>query len=248
MVKMMSRKIKIKIDDLFNILNLNNNDNEQEVSFYNNLDIKIKNHNNTFVNINEFVIKKTDSYVVTFSSCDKIICSNKHIMMTEKGSMKVIDIYNDDINVIKDNSYVKIVSIILNKVDDELYDFCLDFPHLWKDTNNFIHHNSLSMYFLTRFMLMKKMQTIIMVPSIDLVYQMYNDFIDYGWNHISKYVQRIGDKFKDKRFLKPVIITTWQSLNAKRVKFYKQLNKKNSIDINKMKFVNKQINMLLKIL
>ena len=79
---------------------------------------------------------------------------------------------------------------------------------------------SLIIYLLFRFMLRNDLKTILIVPNIDLLYQMKKDFIEYGWKDVDAHLQIIGDKFKLKEFTKPLIISTWQSLYAKRVKLY----------------------------
>jgi len=218
------KRIKIKIDDLFKVLDYNIPENEDEISFKNNLDIKIKNHNDNFVNINEFVIKKTDSYITLFDNGMFKICSNHHIMKSVNGDMKVQDIYDNGISVIRTlnniTTYHKITSLTLNTKNDKLYDFCLDSPHLWKDVDGFIHHNSLVVYMIARIMHMKNKKFMLIVPNIPLLYQMLADFEEYGWADAKDYIQLIGDKHTLKTFIKPIIITTWQSLYAKRVQFY----------------------------
>lgn len=85
---------------------------------------------------------------------------------------------------------------------------------------------SLSMLIITRFMLERKKRTVIIVPSIALLHQMLGDFKDYGWKDAEKYIQLIGDTFTNKDFTKPIIITTWQSLYAKRKKYYNKVAEK----------------------
>jgi len=105
---------------------------------------------------------------------------------------------------------------------------------------------SFSAYQLVRFMLMKKKRVMLIVPSIDLIHQMRGDFEKYNWKNIDKYTQLIGDKFTDKDFNKPLIITTWQSLNAKRIQFYRKTIKSNIKDTNKAKAISKQSGNLIK--
>jgi superfamily II DNA or RNA helicase len=105
---------------------------------------------------------------------------------------------------------------------------------------------SFSAYQLVRFMLMKKKRIMLIVPSIDLIHQMRGDFEKYNWKDVDKYTQLIGDKFTDKDFIKPLIITTWQSLNAKRIQFYRKTIKSNIKDVNKSKIISKQAINLIK--
>ena len=69
---------------------------------------------------------------------------------------------------------------------------------------------SLMIYALTRFWELKKLKTLIVVPTTSLVEQMYKDFKDYGWD-VKTHCHRVRgginpDSDKD------VIITTWQSV------------------------------------
>ena len=67
----------------------------------------------------------------------------------------------------------------------------------------------------------KKM--LMIVPSISLVDQMYNDFTNYSllnkWD-VDKYCTRMHSKIKPD-YNKQILITTWQSLMDKEEKFFK---------------------------
>ena len=79
---------------------------------------------------------------------------------------------------------------------------------------------SLMIYITIRFLLTLNKNIVLIVPSISLVNQMYNDFIDYGWNinEIEKNIKLIGGEHLNKKGFnkdlseKPVVISTWQSL------------------------------------
>lgn len=66
---------------------------------------------------------------------------------------------------------------------------------------------SLMIYLLLRHY---KKKTLIVVPSISLVHQLYSDFADYGFDS-DKYVHKVFQG-QDKVTQKPVVITTWQSI------------------------------------
>lgn len=107
---------------------------------------------------------------------------------------------------------------------------------------------SLIIYLVIRFMLQNNFKTMLIVPNIGLLYQMKKDFLSYGWKDSDEYLQIIGDRFIKKEFKKPVIISTWQSLNAKRMKLYTQtLNKRQNelIDdlknLSELEFNNKKV-------
>jgi len=68
---------------------------------------------------------------------------------------------------------------------------------------------SLIIYTLVRYYHLMNLKTLILVPTTSLVEQMYSDFIDYGWKE--EYIHRVYAGH-DKGSVKPVVISTWQSL------------------------------------
>ena len=68
---------------------------------------------------------------------------------------------------------------------------------------------SLIIYTLVRYYHLMNLKTLILVPPTSLVEQMYSDFIDYGWK--DEYIHRVYAGH-DKGSVKPVVISTWQSL------------------------------------
>ena len=68
---------------------------------------------------------------------------------------------------------------------------------------------SLIIYTLVRYYHLMNLKTLILVPTTSLVEQMYSDFIDYGWK--DEYIHRVYASY-DKGSVKPVVISTWQSL------------------------------------
>jgi superfamily II DNA or RNA helicase len=66
---------------------------------------------------------------------------------------------------------------------------------------------SLMIYLITRHY---RKKTLIVVPSISLVHQLYSDFAEYGFDS-EKYVHKVYQG-QDKVTDKPVVITTWQSI------------------------------------
>ena len=66
---------------------------------------------------------------------------------------------------------------------------------------------SLIIYILVRYLNLK---TLILVPTISLVSQMYNDFREYGWDVANNCHTVIAGR--DKGSVLPVIISTWQSI------------------------------------
>ena len=64
--------------------------------------------------------------------------------------------------------------------------------------------------------------TLVIVPTVSLVHQMYSDFEEYGFN-AEKYIHKIfGGQDKDTD--KPIVITTWQSIYKLPKSWYEQFD------------------------
>lgn len=216
-------KIKIKIQDLFKKLNINDVTIKSEKSFKLSDNIKIKNNKNKFVNINEFVIKKIDSYYTIFNNGINLISSNEHLIKTNNGIKKIKDITKKDNVLLSNGKKIKIVSSNLHKKNDILYDFCLDYPHLYKSNDGLIHHNSLIITYVIKNLIENKKSkinnAIIIVPNKQLVEQFYGDMIDYGINEND--IGRVYQKYK--QWDKKITVATWQTLmnNHDKIPLYK---------------------------
>jgi len=70
---------------------------------------------------------------------------------------------------------------------------------------------SLIMYIACRMMLDKNLKTLIIVPNVALCEQMENDFKNYGFENVEKYVQIINGTIKEKNISKHIVISTWQT-------------------------------------
>lgn len=79
---------------------------------------------------------------------------------------------------------------------------------------------SLIIYSLVRYYHIKKLKTLILVPTTSLVEQMYKDFEDYGWD-AEIYCQKIYQGH-DRNITKDVVISTWQSLHRMPPRYFKQ--------------------------
>lgn len=79
---------------------------------------------------------------------------------------------------------------------------------------------SLIIYMLIRYYLeQSKEKILVLVPTINLVSQMHNDFIEYGWS--GNDVHRIYEG-QEKTSDKPVYISTWQSIYDMPREYFKQ--------------------------
>lgn len=64
--------------------------------------------------------------------------------------------------------------------------------------------------------------TLVIVPTVSLVHQMYSDFEEYGFNS-EKYIHKIFSG-QDKDTDKPIVITTWQSIYKLPKSWYDQFD------------------------
>lgn len=84
---------------------------------------------------------------------------------------------------------------------------------------------SLMIYCIFRYLLeVKKLKHLLLiVPNTSLVEQMYDDFVDYGWDNIEDSVEMLYSG-KKPTFEKPVLISTWQSLQMQDKDFFEKYN------------------------
>ena len=78
---------------------------------------------------------------------------------------------------------------------------------------------SLMIYILLMYQYKKlNNKSLLIVPNVSLVEQMYNDFKDYGLTNIDETVHKIYSG-KPKHFEKPITISTWQSIYKNKEMF-----------------------------
>ena len=83
---------------------------------------------------------------------------------------------------------------------------------------------SLMIYNIIRCLRKQEMKHILLiVPNIMLVDQMYDDFESYGYDNLDADVERLGGGH-EATFDKPVLISTWQSLQNKDSEFFEKYN------------------------
>ena len=81
---------------------------------------------------------------------------------------------------------------------------------------------SLIIYSIIRFILEDiDGKILLVVPSVSLVNQMYNDFKSYGWDDIYNDVSLLFSKSKKYDVNKKVLISTWQSIYKRGDQFFK---------------------------
>jgi len=81
---------------------------------------------------------------------------------------------------------------------------------------------SFIIYIFSMMMLRKNIKTIIIVPNLNLLYQMYADLMEASCNELKPYVQMMSSKQKEKDFVSPIVLITWQSGSKKKMKDLKQ--------------------------
>lgn len=80
---------------------------------------------------------------------------------------------------------------------------------------------SVIIYTLSRIYTAQKKKTILIVPNVSLVEQMYSDFKLYSGKDPSDYATKLYAG-QNPDFNKPVLITTWQSIQTKHQDFFKK--------------------------
>jgi superfamily II DNA or RNA helicase len=78
---------------------------------------------------------------------------------------------------------------------------------------------SLVIYCLIRFLLAQDKKILLVVPSINLTNQMFNDFADYGFD-AKQYCSVLYGTSKRYDVNKPILISTWQSIVNKNDSFF----------------------------
>jgi len=80
---------------------------------------------------------------------------------------------------------------------------------------------SLSIYSIIRFVLgFTDKKILLIVPSVSLTTQMFNDFVEYGWSNAPNEVSVLYSKSKRYDMNKNILISTWQSLQRKKKSFF----------------------------
>jgi len=127
------KKIKIKIGDLFEKLNISDIDKLVKKD-----NIFIKTPSEELVEIRGFIKKSPkDIYEYEFSNGINIKCSDEHLFQEKGITKKARDCkFIDTIN----ESIVKLKSTFLKK--DYVFDISIDAPHLYVTPNGVIHHNT----------------------------------------------------------------------------------------------------------
>jgi len=74
---------------------------------------------------------------------------------------------------------------------------------------------SFTIYSIVRYCLKEKCKVLVIVPQKTLVDQLYSNFLEYGWDTVGIHTQKRHSEIAEKRIIKDVVITTWQSVYKK---------------------------------
>jgi len=85
---------------------------------------------------------------------------------------------------------------------------------------------SLLIYSIIRFIFAteENAKILLIVPNINLVNQMFNDFKEYGFKDAQSYTATVYSGSRNYKLNKPIIISTWQSLINKPSSFFEDFN------------------------
>lgn len=82
---------------------------------------------------------------------------------------------------------------------------------------------SLNIYAIIRFILgISENKILFIVPNINLVNQIFSDFVDYGWKQAESNCSLVYNNSKMINWEKSIIISTWQSLIKKPAEFFQK--------------------------
>lgn len=134
--------------------------------------------------------------------------------------------YKFTLHSLEENVKFELTEVVLEKFVDslnipwDLYDY--QFEGVLEAFNNKrinIHSKtgsgkSLMQYVLIRLFLQLGLKVLLVVPTVDLVTQMFEDFEDYGWDDIHEHTKMIFGGVKNRSLDKQLTISTWQTLDS----------------------------------
>lgn len=132
------RKVRIKIGKLFDALNIALEGKQENHKDIQDQEIFIKGPNDDYVKVNFLVRKQTKMIKIYLETGDTFVCARKHIIASKEGM-----IFAEDATSLVLNDAVTNVTKIEDIEETEAFDVSLDYPHLYKCSKGFIHHNTL---------------------------------------------------------------------------------------------------------
>ena len=175
--KIKMKKIKIPIKKLFDALKIKHEENEYNdtvgQTHFIDKNIFVKTSFGKLTKINALVTKKSDTYEYFLENGNSIKCSNKHIII-ENGKEKLIDNANSIDNI--DGKSYKIIKKEKIGENEIVYDFNIDYPHLYITPDGSIHHNT----FLANIIFLYDLAHILCLENPQAFYKLaHNTKIDF---------------------------------------------------------------------
>lgn len=200
---------------------------EIEFLIHNNKTVKIEDTTG-YTKVKSSFVKEEKGCIITLDDNTQIKCAITHNLLSDNEWKTPYQISSGDYLTNKYGQPSKKITSIDYIPKQKWIDFEVSNEYESYIQNGVVHHNSgksLIAYLFFRFMLYKGYSSMLVVPSINLVDQMFSDFKEYGFNDAEKYIKQIGGDHKGTKDLseKPIAISTWQSLrnmNAKQFEIF----------------------------
>lgn len=156
-----------------------------------------------------FIKKRSDTMIVELMDDRKIECAVTHRFISPRGEIHASDLVSRDM-IKTSNGYVAVRSIYESKRDAEVFDIEIAHPsHVYYTADGVLHHNTSMCAALSMMLYSHGLQTLVIVPSKDLVTQTVDEFRD----RLQNFDVTIGEYSGESKHIDhPIVVGTWQSL------------------------------------
>ena len=197
---------ELSIDDLFTIISQEENHqftNDEE--FLQSTSIQIQDENEQWIDIKGLIKKQSSTITLFLENEIEIVGAETHLIMTTTGLKPLYEIEVGELLICLDHEFVSVLDKSINVAITDVFDFEVDSPtHLYKTSNNLIHHNTLLTSAIIKYANQINMKTITIVPSSSLLKQTH-DYI----KQFDIPVGMFGGGKKDEEIN---MVCTWQTL------------------------------------
>lgn len=177
-----------------------------------------------FTKVLDSYVKFGKGYEITFIDGSIVKCARQHRFLVYTNYNKVWKTADEvgytDLFCGKNGSFNKL-KCKKNITEQEWIDFTVDNEDESYIQNGIIHHNSgksFSIYIASRYLIDQGKKTLIVVPSVGLVTQLYSDFMKYNWDYDEQ--PALIYSGQDKHTDKMLTISTWQSIYKMDEEFF----------------------------
>ena len=158
-----------------------------------------------YVKISHFIKKENlEILEVCLENDYKFKCATTHIVRKNG-----VDVHANELKAgdcIDHMNGPEKVKTITKSENEDCYDICVPYPHVYYDSNGVVHHNTLLTATMSK-IVEEYGRSLVIVPNKDLVKQTFSDYENLGLD--------VGVYFGDKKEVgKTHTICTWQSLNS----------------------------------